>query len=540
MNQKNSETQAINTEQKTILLVEDEIITAQAIYSKLKKFGYSVFTANTGSEALEIAANNDRINLILMDITLGKGIDGTEIARKILERKTIPIVFLTSHQEKDYVDKVREITRFGYVLKGSGDFVLNSSIEMAFELFEAQEKVIKELKDRKKAEEEKEKLETRLNQAQRMESIGRLAGGVAHEFNNMLSVILGHTEMALRRVDPGEKIFHDLSEIRKAAERSAILTEQLLTYACRQPAEPKVLDLDKVIERVLRMFRQLIGEGIELTWFPGADLWHVKVDPSQIDQILAALLHNSREAIRGTGKIILETSNVALDANYCERHAGTVPGEYVLLSVSDDGCGMDKEIRGKIFEPFFSTKELGKGIGLGLATVYGIVKQNNSFIEVYSEPEHGSTFKIYFPRHKEGVKQPRMEEPPEKAMGGHETILLVEDEEAILFMVTAMLEDQGYSVVASNTPGEAIRLAREHAGDIHMLMTDVIMPEMNGRDLAQNLVSLHPRIKCLFMSGYTANIIAHQGVIEDGVAFIQKPFSINDLAVKVRQVLDSG
>lgn len=288
---------------------------------------------------------------------------------------------------------------------------------------------------------------------------------------------------------------------------------------------------------MFKILQRLIGEDIDLVWRPGKNLW-VRMDSSQIDQILANLCVNARDAIAGVGKLTIKTGTTAFDETYCADHAEFVPGEYVLLTVSDNGCGMDTEILDKLFEPFFTTKEMGKGTGLGLATVYGIVKQNKGFINVYSEPGQGTTFKIYLPRHIGKPGQMRSESPAEPAMRGYETILLVEDEPAILIMTTMMLERLDYTVVAASTSGEAISLAREHAGEIHLLMTDVVMPEMNGRDLAKNLLSLYPNLKRLFMSGYTANVIAHRGMLDKGVNFIQKPFSIKELTVKVREAID--
>lgn len=391
---------------------------------------------------------------------------------------------------------------------------------------------------RKFAEEEKEKLQVQLNQAQRIESVGRLAGGVAHDFNNMLGVILGHAEMALLKLDPEHPQYHDLQAIHAAAERSADLTRQLLAFARRQTITPKVIDLNETIEGMLKMLRRLIGEDIDLAWNPGMSIWPVTMDPSQLDQILANLCVNARDAIEGVGKVTIETANAFFDENYYRHNAEVVVGEYVLLAVSDDGCGMEKETLAQIFDPFFTTKELGQGTGLGLATVYGIVKQNNGFINVYSEPGEGTTFKIYLPRHTARTAVPKA--ASQVPVGrGHETILLVEDESSILEISKEMLESFGYTVRAASTPGEAIRIAEEHAGDINLLMTDVIMPEMNGRNLAKRLLSLYPELACLFMSGYTADVIAHRGVLEEGVHFIQKPFSVQGLAAKVREALDS-
>ncbi len=386
---------------------------------------------------------------------------------------------------------------------------------------------------------EKLSLESQLQQSQKMEAVGRLAGGVAHDFNNMLSVILGHAEIALDQVDPTQPLHADLEQIRKAAERSADLTRQLLAFARKQTVVPKVLNINETVTGMLRMLERLIGENMNLIWQPGQNLWPVKVDPSQIDQILANLCVNARDAIADIGQITIKTENSILDEDYCAAHTDYVPGEYVKLAVSDTGCGMDRETQLHIFEPFFTTKEMGKGTGLGLATVYGIVKQNNGFLDVYSEPGQGTTFWINLPRHMGEVEQQRKNGVALPAGRGYETILLVEDESAILKLTTMQLERQGYTVLASNTPGEAIRLAREYIGQIHLLMTDIVMPEMSGQDLAQRLGSFNPDLKCLFMSGYTADIIAHHGVVNEGVFFIQKPFSQRDLAVRVREALNS-
>ena len=397
--------------------------------------------------------------------------------------------------------------------------------------------VARDISERKQAEEDREKLQVQLTQAQKMESVGRLAGGVAHDFNNMLGVILGHAEMALNKLDPSQPVFASLLEINKAAKRSADLTRQLLAFARKQTVAPKILDLNHSVNGTLTMLRRLIGEDIDLVWLPGKDLGAVKIDPTQIDQILTNLCVNAGDSITDTGKITIETDNAVLDEDYCRVHAGYVPGEYVLLTVSDNGCGMDKKTMSQLFEPFFTTKELGKGTGLGLATVYGIVKQNNGFINVYSEPGHGTTFKVYLPQYQTKAVKTAVQGSLVAEARGNETILLVEDEPMILDMTKAMLELQGYNVLPAGTPGEAIRLAREHAGEIHMVMTDVVMPEMNGRDLVRNLLSLYPNLKRLFMSGYTANVIAHHGVLDVGVNFIQKPFAMDDLAAKVREAL---
>jgi PAS domain S-box-containing protein len=385
---------------------------------------------------------------------------------------------------------------------------------------------------------EKRQLEDQLNQAQKMESVGRLAGGVAHDFNNMLSVILGKTEMALEDTDPDQTLYADLKDIQTAARRSADVTRQLLAFARKQTVAPKVLNLNRIIKMILKMLRRLIGEDIDLIWLPNEDLWPVRIDPSQIDQILANLSVNARDAIADVGKLTIETGKATFDEAYCADHPGFVPGDFVQLTVSDNGCGMNQETLQNLFEPFYTTKDVDKGTGLGLATVYGIVKQNDGFINVYSELDQGTTFRIYLPRYLTETEILEKKSPDTIPLDGTEAILLVEDEPSILRMTRMMLERMGYKVLAAGTPGEAIALAREHAGEIHLLMTDVVMPEMNGRDLARNMLSLYPNLKRLFMSGYTANMIAHHGVLDEGVQFIQKPFSKQDLAIKVREVLD--
>jgi PAS domain S-box-containing protein len=385
---------------------------------------------------------------------------------------------------------------------------------------------------------EKKRLETQLLQTQKIESVGRLAGGVAHDFNNMLGVILGHTELALLMADEDNDLVSDLKEIQKAAKRSADITKQLLAFARKEIISPKKLDLNDTVESMLNMLRRLIGEDIDLVWQPSANLWPVKMDPSQIDQILANLCINARDAIAGVGKLTIETGRKSFDEGYCCEHPGFIPGDFVLLAVSDNGCGMDKETLDNLFEPFFTTKEVGKGTGLGLASVYGIVKQNNGFINVYSEPDQGSTFRIYLPRLVGDENIGKAVSEKKAAPGGTETILLVEDEPSILRMTRMMLKRKGYTVLSAATPTEAVEKATHHSGPIDMLMTDVVMPEMNGRDLAGQITDLYPDIRLLFMSGYTSNVIAHHGVLDDGVAFIQKPFSMVDLAEKVREILD--
>jgi two-component system, cell cycle sensor histidine kinase and response regulator CckA len=382
------------------------------------------------------------------------------------------------------------------------------------------------------------KLETQLLQAQKMESVGRLAGGVAHDFNNNLAVIQGYTQILLEDMNPGDSHHESLAQILDAAKRSASLTHQLLAFARKQTISPKRLDLNDTVEGMLKMLRRLIGENIELLWRPG-NLWNIKMDPAQVDQILANLCVNAKDAIDGIGKLTIETRNVDLDSSYCSKHAGFEPGQYAMLAVSDDGSGMDKATLQEIFEPFFTTKEVGKGTGLGLSTIYGIVKQNDAFINVYSEPGKGTTFKIYIPRY-QGEHSDDTPDRSEEIRNGHgETILLVEDDVSVLNLSKTLLERLGYTVFPANGPDEAIAIAKE-ATQIHLLMTDVVMPQMGGNELAKKITEIQPRIQTIFMSGYTANAIAHQGILDEGVNFIEKPFTLNDLGRKIGDILKNA
>ena len=387
------------------------------------------------------------------------------------------------------------------------------------------------------AAEEKEKLQEQLIQAQKMESVGRLAGGVAHDFNNMLGVILGHTELALRVIDDAHPLHVHLKEIGRSAKRSADLTRQLLAFARKQTVTPRVLDLNETVESMLKMLRRLIGEDIELLWQPGKEVWPVKIDPSQVDQLLANLCVNARDAIADTGRVTIRTATASFDSAYCASHVDFVPGDYVLLEVSDSGCGMDEETQSHLFEPFFTTKEVGRGTGLGLATVYGIVRQNGGAINVISAPGQGSSFIIYLPRYREAQQGGAGDGGRQAAQAGSGTILLVEDEPMILEVTRTMLALQGYEVLAAASPAEALRLAEQHGRDIGLLMSDVVMPEMNGRDLARRLQEMLPGLKCLFMSGYTADVIAQHGVVGAEVQFIAKPFSMEELVAKVGRVM---
>lgn len=384
---------------------------------------------------------------------------------------------------------------------------------------------------------ERERLQRQLEQAQKMESVGRLAGGVAHDYNNMLAVILGRTEMMLLKTKPEDPNYGSLTEIHSAAIRSSNLTKQLLAFARRQTITPVVLDLNRNIESTFKMLNRIIGENILLSWKPGDGLWPVKIDPTQLDQILINLCLNARDSIERTGTITFETSNVEIDQADCMKHMGFKPGAWVRLTISDDGCGMDGQTLAFIFEPFFTTKEVGKGTGLGLATVYGIIKQNNGFIYVNSEPGLGTTFKIYLPPTQESISE-KSKVATRKYPTGNETILMVEDEASILELGKSVLEQFGYTVLTAPAPQTALDMAGHFEGPIHLLITDVVMPGMNGKQLKTCIEKIKPDIKVLFVSGYASDIIADHGILDEMVNFLQKPFSIETFSLKVREVLD--
>ena len=385
---------------------------------------------------------------------------------------------------------------------------------------------------------ERRTLEAQLVQSQKMEAIGRLAGGVAHDFNNLLGVIIGFSELLLKDLAPQHRGRKRVEQIRKAADRAAGLTRQLLAFSRKQVLQPKVLDLNGVVTEIERMLRRLIGEDVRLVAVLGEPPAHVRADPGQIEQVIVNLAVNARDAMPKGGRLIIETSNIDLDDAYVRTHSYVQPGPYAMLAVSDTGDGMDAATLSHLFEPFFTTKEAGKGTGLGLATVFGIVKQSGGHITVYSEPGQGSTFKVYLPRvdEKGDAVAPTVAAP---SPAGHETVLLVEDEEAIRLLIREILETVGYTVLDAGRPDDAAEIATAREGPIHLLLTDVILPGMSGADLARRVQEARPETKVLFMSGYTDEAIGHHGVLESGTHFLQKPFASDALLRKVRDVLDA-
>jgi len=394
--------------------------------------------------------------------------------------------------------------------------------------------------ERKRAEEALQSSEERLRQAQKMEAVGRLAGGVAHDFNNLLTVITSYSALLLEDLGADDPKRDDVDQIRKAAEGAAALTRQLLAFSRQQVLQPKALDLKATVAGTDKLLKRLIGEDIQLTTVLAPDLGVVKADPGQMEQIIINLAVNARDAMPTGGRLTIEVANVDMDEAYVRGHAPASPGRYVMLAISDTGIGMDEQTKARIFEPFFTTKEAGKGTGLGLATVYGIVKQSGGFIWVYSELDHGTSFKVYLPRVDEPAEPTAASAAGAEPRGGTETVLVVEDAASVRMVTRQVLERFGYVVLEAPNGDTALRLAAKHHGPIHLLLTDVIMPGLSGRQLAEQLAELRPDMKVLYASGYADQAIVHHGILDSGIAYLQKPFTPETLARRVRQVLDSS
>jgi len=398
--------------------------------------------------------------------------------------------------------------------------------------------VMDDITERKQIEEALRQSEEQFRQAQKMEAVGMLAGGVAHDFNNLLTAIRGYSDLLLQRIDARSPFRKEVEEIHKAGERASALTRQLLAFSRKQVMQPKILNMNEIVSGMEEMLRRMVDENIDLITVLRPDLWSVQVDRGQIEQVIMNLVVNARDAIEKGGKITIETGNVILDDAYVSRHSVVAPGAYAMLAVSDTGVGMDEETKARLFDPFFTTKEKGKGTGLGLSTVYGIIKQSNGYIWVYSEQNRGSTFKIYFPRHESQVVEKGPEASPATSPRGHETILLVEDEDMVRMLARDVLRKHGYTVLEARDGAEAMGVAVSHRGPIHLLITDVVMPNMGGQEVAVSLAPLLSGMKVLFMSGYTDDAIVRHGFLRPGAQFLQKPFRIDTFLRKVREVLD--
>ncbi|MDX2052324.1 MAG: response regulator [Polyangiaceae bacterium] len=397
---------------------------------------------------------------------------------------------------------------------------------------------LRDVTDRRRAEAALKITEEQLRQAQKMDAIGKLAGGIAHDFNNLLSVILSYGSLLADDLTPSDARRADLEQIVAAGNRAVELTRQLLAFSRRQILQPRVVNLNDVVAGLQRMLLRLIGEDLELTFLPRAKLGKVNVDPGQVEQVIMNLVVNSRDAMPNGGKLTIETADVILDSDYAARHVGVTPGPHVMLAVSDNGTGMDRDTQARMFEPFFTTKEQGKGTGLGLSTVFGIVQQSGGNVWVYSELGKGTTVKVYFPLSERPIEAPMDDSIQNGPTRGTETLLVVEDDPSVRQLACSILQRHGYHVLSAPSGGDALLICEQHQAEIDLMITDVIMPRMSGRQLADRLQSIRPRMKVLFMSGYTDNSIVHHGVLESGVEFLQKPIRPESLVRKVRALLD--
>jgi len=512
--------------EEEILVVDDDPRVCQSIQLVLTSVGLRASVVHSVAAAKQALGQNS-FSLVLLDLGMPE-VEGSELLRHINHEQIDSCVIVVSGESD--IQKAVDVFKLG-----ARDFIRKpyNPEELLLAIKNTLRNRKLEIQNRYLADELQSSEMQRL-QLQKIESVGRLAGGVAHDFNNMLSAILGYTELALLEVNEESLAGKFLLKIQDAAQHSATLTSQLLGFARKQPIAPQVLVLSQAVKELIHILRQLIGEDIELRWRPAAKKAKVLIDPSQLNQILTNLIVNARDAIATTGTIEISTECISVDDKNCLEYPWCQLGNYVLLKVSDDGCGMSPEIQEHIFEPFFTTKEMDKGTGLGLATVYGIVKQNHGCINVYSEPDQGTTIHICLPRSEEDPHA-ASDGAPDLSAGGDETILLVEDDSMLLELWQTILEGAGYQVMASTHPEEALALVKgEH---IDLLLTDVIMPRLNGKELADRLMATRPGLKVIYMSGYEASIIASRGLLEESVELLSKPLKHVELLSKVREVL---
>ena len=515
-----------------ILHLEDDPNDAELIQASLEMDGLPAVVETVATRKDFAAALERRdFDLILSDYAL-PGFDGTSalgIARDVAP--DVPFIMVSGQLgEEAAVESVRS---------GATDYVLKQRLSrlgpsVRRALAEADERT-----KRRQAEEALRKSEDQLRHAQKMEAVGRLAAGVAHDFNNLLTAIVGYAQLIQRRFPPDHPASKDAGEVLGAAERAASLTRQLLIFSRQQVLEPRVLELNSIVSGMDRILRRLVDAGIDLLTVPALDLGRVRADPGHVEQVLVNLVVNARDAMPNGGRLTIETANIELDEHYVRDHPLVRPGRYVLLAVTDSGCGMSAETQARIFEPFFTTKEVGKGTGLGLSTVHGIVKQCGGHVDFYSEIGMGTAFKVYLPRVDEAV-DPVVSRDVGPPADGTETVLLVEDHERVRNVIAETLRLSGYKVLEAAEPGEAMSRAHEHAARLDLLLTDVMLPGMNGPELARAIARRHPEAKVLFISGYTDNSVIHQGLVGSGAAFLQKPFTAEGLLRAIRALLDDG
>ena len=531
--QSNSSETGVTNKALRALIADDSENDVLLLLRVLRKAGYEpVYERVWTAPAMQAALQRQAWDIVISDYEM-PNFGGFEALQLLKESgHDLPFILVSA--------VISEETAVAAMKAGAHDYIMKRNLArlapaIERELREAQTRVA-----RKDAEAALRQSEEQLRQVQKIEAVGRLAAGVAHDFNNILTAIMGHSELLLRQLDADDPRRKNAEQIEKVAHLAAGLTRQLLIFSRKQVIEPRVLNLNAVILDIKKMLRRLIGEDIEFCTLLDPAAGHIKADPGQIEQVIMNLAVNARDAMPNGGKLTVTTANTTLDKNHLKKFPDMGAGDYVMLAIADTGTGMSEEVKAHLFEPFFTTKPSGKGTGLGLATCFGIVKQNTGHINVHSELGSGTTFKIYFPQVQSALESPRVRITPTEVAGGNETVLLVEDEPVVRELAVATLREKGYTVVEAVNGEEGLRLARQHDGKIDLVLTDVVMPVMGGKEMADALRTSHPDTKVLFTSGYTEDALGHHGVLRPGILFLPKPYLTATLARKVREVLDEG